>query len=534
MRRLVFLVFVLNALLLALMIPGSASVPWIAAEGLVLAGLFLWLPARSLRLGLAWGAGVLYGLSALFVLLDSMVRLSLGRSLNLYLDLSIMGASVDLLVANLGWMGALLVFVVALALCLILVALVAGLLLRIGDQARQVPGRHLAVGMAGMAVTGLILPAQLVGATVVRIGAVHAGEALEAHQASQHFRERITAGPMERGSSPVALGGLTDTTVVLAFVESYGVSALFDERYRPVVQQALANLESAVQARGFHVVSGRLRSPVQGGQSWLAHGTLVSGLWIDNQQDYDALLASRSPTLINDFQATGHETVAVMPAITMAWPEGRALGYDRILDADSMDYLGPALNWVTMPDQYTWSWLHSAILEPSQVPVFAELSLISSHAPWVPVLPVLEDWRSIGRGEVFEPWRGAGEAPVSLWKDPERVRAHYARAVAYSINVVAGYIENRMNQRSLLVVLGDHQPAPLVTGEDASRDVPVHLISADPALLEPFAGDGMKPGYGLDGFSSGIWPGERPGSPMSAFRPFLHRHFQVRDNISHR
>lgn len=57
MKRLVILIFILNALLLALMVPGGASVPWIAIEGLVLAGLFLWLPAPWLRRGLAWGLG---------------------------------------------------------------------------------------------------------------------------------------------------------------------------------------------------------------------------------------------------------------------------------------------------------------------------------------------------------------------------------------------------------------------------------------------------------------------------------------------
>lgn len=535
MQRLVIMIFLLNGLLLALMVPGHASVPWIAAEGLALAGLFLCLPQRWLKRGLAWGVGVLYGLSALLVMLDTLVRASLGRPLNLYLDGSIVSAGVDQLVSNLGWVKTSLLMVLALALCLMLAALVAGLLLRIGTLGRQVPGGHLAAGMTGLTLVGLLLPAQLVGATALKIGAAHAEEVLDARQASQRFRDRITAaGPGQgQSQSAVALRGLADTTVVLAFVESYGVSALFDERYRPVVQASLAGLEAAVEERGLHVVSGRLRSPVQGGQSWLAHGTLLSGLWIDSQQDYDALLTSQSSTLIDDFRATGHESVAVMPAITMAWPEGRALGYDRILDADTIGYQGPPLNWVTMPDQYTWSRLHETLLDASPAPVFAELALISSHAPWVPVLPVLDDWRSIGNGEVFEPWRGAGEPPETLWKDPERVREQYARALAYSIDVVAGYIRNRMDQRTLLVVLGDHQPAPLVTGEGASRDVPVHLISADAALIEPFTGVPGKPHSGLDGFREGIWPGAQAGPEMSEFRPFLHRHFRQRGNISH-
>ena len=55
----------------------------------------------------------------------------------------------------------------------------------------------------------------------------------------------------------------------------------------------------------------------------------------------------------------------------------------------------------------------------------------------------------------------------------------------------------------VLVVLGDHQPAPLVTGEGASRDVPVHLIAADPAILD--AVDEW-------GWSAGMIP--EPGAPV--------------------
>ena len=523
MRRMVLLLFLLNALLVALMVPGSASVPWIAAEGLVLAGLVLWLPAHGLRRGLAWSAGVLYGLSALFVLADAVIRASLGRPLNLYLDTSIAHASVDLLTANLGLGMSLLLAALVTALVLVLAAVVAGLLLRIGEYGHRTVRHRLTAGLAMLALLGLWLPAQLVSATAVRIGAAQADQMMAAQQAGARFREQVATVASEGGA--VALGRLADTHVILAFVESYGVSAIADERYRPVVSAALDRLEQAIDRQGLHVVSGRLRSPVQGGQSWLAHGTLLSGLWLDSQQDYDALLATGRTTLIDDFRATGHQAVAVMPGITMAWPEGRALGYDRILDARNLGYRGPPLNWVTMPDQFTWSRMHDTVLAPASAPVFAELALISSHAPWVPVLPVLEQWHAIGRGEVFETWRDAGEAPASLWQDPERVRAQYARAVAYSLDVAAGYIDHRLPLGALLVILGDHQPAPLVTGEGASRDVPVHLISADRTLLEPFSGEGNAEA-GLAGFRPGLFPGEAPGPDMSAFRPFLHRHLR--------
>ena len=50
------------------------------------------------------------------------------------------------------------------------------------------------------------------------------------------------------------------------------------------------------------------------------------------------------------------------------------------------------------------------------------------------------------------------------------------------------------DERTLLIVVGDHQPAPLITGEDAGRDVPIHVIAGDPALLEPFRDWGLAAG----------------------------------------
>jgi hypothetical protein len=49
----------------------------------------------------------------------------------------------------------------------------------------------------------------------------------------------------------------------------------------------------------------------------------------------------------------------------------------------------------------------------------------------------------------------------------------------------------------VLVFLGDHQPAPIITGDVASRDVPVTIVAKDPAVLDRIAGwgwtDGLRP-----------------------------------------
>lgn len=44
------------------------------------------------------------------------------------------------------------------------------------------------------------------------------------------------------------------------------------------------------------------------------------------------------------------------------------------------------------------------------------------------------------------------------------------------------------------ILVGDHQPAASVSGEGASWDVPVHIVSRDPDLLARFTAQGFHAG----------------------------------------
>ena len=46
----------------------------------------------------------------------------------------------------------------------------------------------------------------------------------------------------------------------------------------------------------------------------------------------------------------------------------------------------------------------------------------------------------------------------------------------------------------VLVVLGDHQPATIVSGEGAGRDVPISVVSRDRAVLDRISGWGWNEG----------------------------------------
>ena len=70
----------------------------------------------------------------------------------------------------------------------------------------------------------------------------------------------------------------------------------------------------------------------------------------------------------------------------------------------------------------------------------------------------------------------------------------YVGMIDYNYRWLAGYLAQPRARDSLLILLGDHQPAANVTGEGASWDVPVHIIAARPELLQGFLARGFHPG----------------------------------------
>ena len=486
---------------------------WVAWEAWLLVALFAALPNRAVFRLLRWLTAVLVLIAAVFAYSDAATHLVLSRPLNAYFDLILISASFNLFDGNLGRGGALAVVAITV-FTLAAVLLLLGLALRPG-RLQSKPGRAVALGAAAACLVLVVLERNDV--RVVPAARTPAWDALS-FQVEQIWtthgerREFEAAAPSQPPPATV-LEALADRNVLLVFIESYGISALDQSRYSDVVMPVFEQMAPALDEAGLGVVSGLMDAPVRGGQSWLAHATALSGRWIDNQLWYRMMLDSHRNTLIDDFRETGHETMAVVPAITMPWPEGRQLGYDQIFPAHAMVYAGPPLNWVTMPDQYTLHHFETVLRPAAREPLFAKIALISSHAPWTPVIDVLPDWDSIGDGRVFERWRGAGIPPQLLWQDMEKVREHYADSVAYSLEVSLDYAAHFLGPDDLLILLGDHQPAALITGHKAGPEVPVHVIAADDDLLEPFR---------QRGFVDGLVPDKTRESPgMDHLRDWL-------------
>ncbi len=541
---------VVNSLLLAPQWAASGGLRphWIALEALIVVGGFLALPPRRWVQRAAWIVSALLVGIGILLLGDATARTSLARPLNLYLDLRLLDAVSNLLSGSLGATLGLVVLVAGVVVAGGTFVVLAVLLETLAGVWDAPPGgaspvrpwhrRTFQVGTALVVVGALLIPLRwahpwgvVFGLTSVQLAREQTRQAMRMMGERTRFAAEFESSPSLYAETPGLLAGLGGRDVVMAFVESYGMTVLDDERYAPVLRPRLDAMAEAVEDAGLHMATGTLVAPSQGGQSWLGHGSVLSGLWLENQLRYDLLLASERGTLVDDFRAAGYRTVAIMPAITMAWPEGERFGYDRIYAHADIDYRGPPLNWVTMPDQFTWSFLQRAVLDDdgrhageTRTPVFAEVGLISSHAPWTPILPLVESWDSVGDGTLFERWADAGETPEELWRDGDRVREAYALAVGYAVDVLASYAVTYVDDDVLLIAMGDHQPAPLITGDDAPRTVPVHVFATDPDLIAPFL---------AWGFEAGALPPDADDPPrMDAFRGWFVQAFSSGSSVS--
>lgn len=445
---------------------------------------------------------------------------ALSRPFNPVADLFLVDAFIRLLTGTLGpILSGLAVFAAVLGICAIaaLVWWATGVWSRISFPARLAPliggAALLAAGVAladvGARLGQWSLPLDLPGeALTTRIGVRKVVTARETSVELRNFRAAVL---QDRYADRRDLFTSIDRDVVVIFVESYGRTSFDTEYYAQIHRATLARYEEQLRNLGLSMRSGFLSAPTRGGQSWLSHATLANGLWIDNQISYGAALSSGRATLFHHAGNNGFRTAAVMPQITLDWPEATRMGFETVLAAADLGYQGLAFNWVTMPDQFSLAALDRLLRnDGDDRRLFAQVALASSHAPWVPV-PRIIPWDSIGDGQVFNGMATAGDPPEVVWRDRDRVRLQYRLAIDYALQAVLEYAVLHAADPPLLIIVGDHQAAQSIALDDRS-DVPLHLIG--PAHLVDLLSEAAP--------DSGLIPADgRGATPMDRMRDII-------------
>jgi len=291
---------------------------------------------------------------------------------------------------------------------------------------------------------------------------------------------------------PSSLDKLNGADVFIFFVESYGHTVFANKRHFQKIEPVLDAIEENLDDRNFRVYSTFFDSPTFGGTSWLAHATLAGGVRLDSHMHYNLMITSKAKTIAHFFNKAGYRTISAMPGTQWPWPQGAFFGYQEKYYAWNFDYQGPMYGWSTMPDQYVLDLIYRKELQNRTQPLFIEFILVTSHAPFHRQPPYLKDWSRIGTGEIYHQLETV-TFPI-VWPDLSNASEGYVTAMIYELRVITEFSMRYLDDNALIIVLGDHQPNVQITGKNQPWSVPVHVISRNNALLEPFRKRGYSPG----------------------------------------
>jgi phosphoglycerol transferase MdoB-like AlkP superfamily enzyme len=468
---------------------GALSIE-LALTILGLAGLWWWTRRRPAGRVLAW-------LSAIWMLLaighyaEVTAPALYGRDINLYWDLRFIPdvAAMVVRVAPV-WL-----LTLSLATVAVVLALLYGILrwsfARVVDAFDDATARRVLV--LACWVTVLLFVVQLDRAKPASFPVfARPVVAIYAHQVELVVRARSGSTALaDTPSMESTFADVAGADVFLVFVESYG--AVSDEpRFASKLAPSRAKLAADIHDSGREVVSAYIESPTFGGSSWLAHLSLISGIEVRDPDTNALLMTQPRDTLVKAFARHGFRTIGLMPGLRQQWPEGRFYGFDEIYGADRLAYTGPEFGWFAVPDQFSLARFDQLEASAPATPRFVFFPTISTHFPFSPTPPYQPDWPRLF---LAHPWDGP-EVVRAYAKQPDwtNFAPGYIDALSYDFAVLGGYLARHLDRDLVMILIGDHQPPAAVSGEGASWNVPIHVVTARRPILDRLVAHGFVRG----------------------------------------
>ncbi|MCB0005578.1 MAG: hypothetical protein KDE04_03970 [Anaerolineales bacterium] len=273
--------------------------------------------------------------------------------------------------------------------------------------------------------------------------------------------------------------------IYLIFVESYGDAIYqFDTLLADYLAET-ARLESELNGDGWQVSTIRSEAPIRGGKSWLSYTSVLFGLRVDDEAQYDVMLNSFAdahyPHLLQYLQTQGYDTQRITP-LEMAeqdrpkWEQtGRFLGFDHWIFLNDMgEFNGRTYGWgPSPPDQYTISYMRDVTeADRPDTPHLYFYITHNSHLPWVEPPTVVDDWHTLAD---VPPQAPTGYDPYHETKEA------YLQSIFYQLEMVTQIIRTGPPD-ALYVIVGDHQPPLRAFADYDGPATPMHIISQDEGL----------------------------------------------------
>lgn len=289
------------------------------------------------------------------------------------------------------------------------------------------------------------------------------------------------------------LAAVNGADVFLIFLESYGAVTYERPEFADRLAASRTQFDAAIRGTGRGVVSAYVESPTFGGSSWLAHVSLMSGIEVRDPDVNALLMTQKRETLVTAFARRGYRTVAMMPGLWHAWPEGSFYGFDDIYGGPRLEYSGPQFGWWDIPDQFAIARLDALEMNRvSRAPLFVFFATISTHAPFTPTPPYQPDWARMLTDRPYD----APDVEHAYDQQPDwtNLGPSYVNAMSYAYASLGGYLRARADRDFVMILIGDHQPPAAVSGEGAPWEVPVHIITSRGDVLERLSARGFRHG----------------------------------------
>jgi phosphoglycerol transferase MdoB-like AlkP superfamily enzyme len=416
-----------------------------------------------------------------------------GRDINLYWDARFMPDVAAMVVRVVPWWQIVLVLTLVLAGLFGLYSLIRWSFSQVTARLAA-PGGRLIVGLTGtlmviwFVVQRMELPYTEYPWFTRSVAATYARQARLALVGLTTTARLAPSPPMNADLSLVA-----GADVLLVFAESYGAITFDQPEFAGQLAGRRLALERAVADTNREIVSTFVESTTFGGSSWLAHISLLSGVEVRDHDSNALLMSEKRETMAAVFKRHGYRTIAFMPGLQSPWPEGSFYGFDQTYNAERLQYPGPDFGWFAVPDQFSLAWLDATEISPApRPPLFVFFPTLSTHFPFSPTPPYQEDWPRILSEHKFSSAQIVDAYGEQL--DWENFGPSYIKAVAYMYETIAGYLKLRPDRDFVMILVGDHQPPAAVSGEGASWDVPMHVITSRQPVLDRLKALGFLPG----------------------------------------
>jgi hypothetical protein len=307
------------------------------------------------------------------------------------------------------------------------------------------------------------------------------------------FPDRFRSALPESPPLDSDLKVLEGAEVKVVFLESYGATTYERDDLFEVIHPARQGLEQAANAQGRQVLSAFVKAAAFGGASDLSHLSFLSGIDLTDPIRHDLLITTDRPTILDTFEQRGYRTIGLYPAMSWDWPEVSFYSFDHYHDAPSLDYRGPKFGLWWLPDQFSMARVDEMYPpDPDGKPRFLFYPTITTHIPFRPTPPYQPDWSRVTSDRPYSD--EATEKAMADEIDWHGLFQGYINTINYTFRWLAGYQALPQPRESVLILLGDHQPAGGITGPDATWNVPVHIITSNKTIADRLRIHGFQDG----------------------------------------